>query len=190
MREADFLALSSRVLLIPQLDIRTFDILAHMDTEFLAKLNSFIGEASLKTYAGGGNEIANPSEKGFHELEYRSGDFYYKDSYSGHFQSWGRETVWHKNKPIWSSLYGGGMEKKFHGNVDFTHQTFNFLKKAMSAGEKQKEFQPRGPSEYENDDWMYRVKWNGDISKFLGHEDILYKGEVVFTHDFFGGFYI
>ncbi|KKW39798.1 hypothetical protein A3I46_00195 [Candidatus Kaiserbacteria bacterium RIFCSPLOWO2_02_FULL_54_13] len=160
-----------------------------MDKEFIVKLNSFIGEASLKTYAGGGAEI-RPSEVGFHELEHRDGDLYYKDSYGGHFQSWGRETVWYKNELIWSSYYGGGMEKEYHGNEEFTHQTFSFLKKAMSAGEKQKEFQPRGPSKYEDGDWRYQVTWNGDIAKFLGHEDILYRDKVVFTHDFFGGFYI
>ncbi|MFA6519864.1 MAG: DUF5680 domain-containing protein [Candidatus Paceibacterota bacterium] len=161
----------------------------NMGKEFLAKLNNFIGEAALKTYAGGGVEI-EPSEPGFHELEHRDGDLYYKDSYGGHFQSWGRETVWEKGKPIWSSLYGGGMEKKYHDDADFTHQTFNFLKKAMSAGDKQKTFQPRGPSKYEDGDWRYQATWNGDIARFLGHEDILYKGEIVFTHDFFGGLYI
>jgi len=57
-----------------------------MDKEFLTKLNIFIGEASLKTYAGGGSEI-DSSEVGFHELEHQDGDFYYKDSYSGHYQS-------------------------------------------------------------------------------------------------------
>lgn len=160
-----------------------------MNTEFLTKLNIFIGEAALKTYAGGGVEV-EPSEPGFHELEHRDGDLYYKDSYGGHSQSWGRETVWHKDKLIWSSLYGGGMEKKYHADADFTHQTFSFLKKAMSAGEKRKEFQPRGPLEHIDGDWKYRAKWNGDITRFSGHEDILYRGEVVFTHDFFGGLYL
>jgi len=159
-----------------------------MDKEFLSKLNKFIGQATLNTYAGDGEEI-KPSEPGFHELEYKEGDFYYKDSYGGHFQSWGRETVWYKNKPVWTSLYGGGLEKKYFGDKEFSHQTFEFLKKAMSAGEKQEEFQPRGPKEFEEGDWRYQVKWNGDITKFSGHEDILYKGEVVFSHDFIGGLF-
>lgn len=82
------------------------------------------------------------------------------------------------------------MEAKYRGNEAFTHETFGFLKKAMSAGEKQKIFQPRGPSEYGDGKWKYRAKWNGTISRFSGHEEITYMGEVVFTHDFFGGCYV
>ncbi|MEK7459540.1 MAG: DUF5680 domain-containing protein [Patescibacteria group bacterium] len=156
--------------------------------KFILNLNNFLGMAMLKTYAGGGMEV-NSKEEGFRELEYKDGDFYYKDSFGGHRQSWGREVVWYKDKPVWSQLYGGGMEKKYQNDKKFTHETFDFLKKAMSAGEKKEMFQPRGPTEYIEGDWKYEARWTGNIERFLGHEDILYKSEVVFTHDFFGGFY-
>ena len=156
------------------------------DKQFLTNLNSFLGRAALKTYAGGGSNI-DPEEDGFKELEFRDGDWYYKDSYSGFFQSWGRETVWHEEKPVWTQIYGGGMAPKFQTGTKFAHETFDFLKKVLSAGEKQNQFQPRGPKAFINGDWEYACDWVGDISRFNGHEKILFKKEIVFTHDFLGG---
>ena len=154
--------------------------------ELLKELNLFLGKAALSTYAGGGPEV-DPEEPGFKELEYREGKWYYKDSYTGFFQSWGREIVWYNKKPFWNQIYGGGMTKKFRNNIRFAHETFDFLKKALSAGEKQEKFQPRGPKKFADDDWVYSCKWKGNIKKFEGHEKILFKGEIVFIHDFLGG---
>jgi len=154
--------------------------------KLLQELNYFLGKASLSTYAGGGLEV-DPEELGFKELEFKEGNWYYKDSYTGFFQSWGREVVWHKNKPFWTQIYGGGMTEDFQNETAFAHETFDFLKKSLSAGEKQKGFQPRGPKEFTTGDWKYFCEWKGNISKFEGHEKILFKKKIVFTHDFLGG---
>ena len=150
------------------------------------ELNKFLGKATLATYAGGGPEM-DPEIPGFKELEYREGDWYYRDSYCGFFQSWGREVVWYKGKPAWNSLYGGGMKEKCRTDTEFEHRTFEFLKKALSTGEKKETFQPRGPKELFDGDWKYICHWKGDITNFNGNEEIRYKGETVFTHHFFGG---
>lgn len=152
----------------------------------LKELNRFLGTASLSTYAGSGPE-ADPEKPDFKELEYKEGKWRYLDSYTGFFQSWGRETVWYDNKPFWVQVYGGGMAEKFQDDKEFAHKTFEFLKKALSAGEKQKSFQPRGPNTFADGDYEYSCEWRGDISKFDGHEKILFKGELVFTHVFLGG---
>jgi hypothetical protein len=154
--------------------------------DLLKKLNSFLGRAALTTYAGGGPNV-DPDEPGFKELEYREGDWHYKDSYTGFFRSWGREVVWYQDKPVWNQLYGGGMQPGYCDDTKFARDTFDFLKKALSDGEKVEDFQPRGPKKYEDGDWSYICKWKGSIEKFEGHEEIAYKSKTVFTHDFFGG---
>lgn len=161
--------------------------------EVLSKLNEFLGKASLSTYAGGGAGLdPEKAEKGMKELEYgdKNSEWYYKDSYAGFFQSWGREVVWHNGKPFWAQVYGGGMKPKFHNNAKFTHETFSFLKKALSKGEKIKSFQPRGVKEFIDGDWEYSCNWKGNIKKFRGNEKIKYKKSVVFTHDFSSGLYV
>ena len=157
-----------------------------MNEDFKRELNKFLGKASLATYAGSG--FGADSGTGFTELEFKEGDFFYRDSYAGFFQSWGREVVWYKGKPVWNSLYGGGMVKEFYGDEQFAHETFTFLKKAMSAGAKIEKFQPRGPQEFKEGEWGYKCEWEGDVEKFSGDEAILHKGNIVFTHHFFGGF--
>jgi len=159
----------------------------------LEKLNEFLGKAALATYAGGGVGLdPERAEKGMTELEYgKKGDeWYYKDSYTGFFQSRGREAIWYNGKPFWAQVYGGGMKTKFHNDVKFTYKTFDFLKKALSSGEKIKSFQPRGPNNFANQDWEYICSWKGDIRKFTGKEKILYKEEAVFAYDFSGGLFI
>jgi hypothetical protein len=159
---------------------------------FLEKLNQFLGKATLSTYASGGKE-ADPEKPGFSsrfpgfkEFEYGEGDFYYRDSYSGFFVSSGQEAVWYKGIPVWVQSYGGGMEPKFRKDEEFAHQTFSFLKRALSSGEKVKSFQPRGKSGFKEGDWEYNCEWSGDITSFKGYEKITHKKEVVFTHHFFG----
>jgi hypothetical protein len=159
-----------------------------MNDYLLKTLNGFLGRASKATYAGGGGETES-WRTGFKELEYRERDLYYRDSYSGFLRSWGQEVVWQNDKPVWSCLYGGGMTNK-HLDSEFAEKTFSFLKNALSAGDKESAFQPRGPKELSDGDWQYECMVEGNIDKFSGHESISYNGEVVFTHDFFGGLVI
>lgn len=150
------------------------------------ELNRFFGAAALATYAGGGGYSTVP-DKGFNELEYRDGEWRYRDSFMGYFKSFGREVVWFKDKPVWTQHYGGGMESEYKEDVSFADKTFQFLKQALSAGDKQHTFQPRGPREFSSGDWVYRSGFTGSIAKFCGSEEILFKNKRVFTHHFFGG---
>lgn len=154
--------------------------------EFLEKLNGFLGRAALKTYAGGGKEV-DPEEPGSKKLVYNEGEWHYEDNYKGFFQSWGHETIKIGGEFVWEQNYGGGMIDKCLTDANFAHQTFAFLKKALSTGEKENEFQPRGQEYFREGDWKYFCVWEGDIRKFKGYEKIKFKNKVVFTHDFAGG---
>ena len=156
-----------------------------MNNDQITQLTNFLHEAMKATYAGGGKEVEHPQRPGFKELAFEEGDWKYRDSYCGFYQSWGEEVVWLKGKPFWTMLYGGGMEPEHHGNRDFAIQTFTFLKKAMSA--KPGGFQPRGPKHFRDRDWEYTCEWEGGIKKFRGEEKITFKGKLVFSHWFFGG---
>ena len=158
----------------------------------LAELNAFFAESAVATWAGSGKETK--SDSGLRVLTYSqlkpSGKWDYQDTYSGFYQSWGREIVTLNGKIIWSQNYGGGTEEKYIGDKDFAEQTFGFLKKALSAGDKEKTFQPRGPEMFYEGPWTYYSRVKGDITKFEGEEMILYGTEIVFRHKFFGGLVI
>lgn len=159
----------------------------------LKQLNEFLGKAALATYAGGGKKV-DPTKPGFvarfpgfKELEYGEGDFYYRDSYAGFFRSAGQEVVWYKDKPVWTQVYCGGMTITYCDDEKFAKETFNFLKRALSAGEKCRAFQPRGKNGFKEGEREYRCKMKGDIADFAGSEKILHNKKTVFTHQFFGG---
>ena len=149
-------------------------------------LTEFFTKASLEKYAGGKGET-DSQRHGFKELEYKESDWYYRDSYTGFFRSWGQTVIYEKDQPVWIHLYGGGMEPEHKDDKDFAIQTFLFLKKALTEGLKQKGFRPRGPDDFKYDKWEYACAWEGTIEKFFGSEKISFKGKVVFTHDFLGG---
>jgi hypothetical protein len=153
----------------------------------LRQLAKFLVKAKIQTYAGDGKEIV-AQRPGFSELEFKEGDFEYRDSYSGFYQAPGQEVVRYKRKPIWVMAYSGGMEKKYHGDADFSEKTFSFLKQALMLIEELKPF--RGPDYLKEGDYEYINKVDGDITNFRGQEQILYKRGKVFTQDYIGGLII
>lgn len=147
------------------------------------KLQEFIERAGKATYAGDGKLEKVPQRPGFTELVYKEEEFSYRDSYTGYIRSWGEEVVRFKNKPVWTSLYGGGMSK---GKEKLADVTFEFLKKAMRVKEKGF-FSVRGPHLLEDGDWKHTYQQKGDFDNFSGYQEIFYKGELVFFHYVIGG---
>ena len=155
-----------------------------MDLDF-KQLGDFLYNANIHGYAGGGFTFDPPQRPGFDELEYRSGDWLYHDSYSGHYFAPGQETVYYKDVPVWAMSYAGGMKFEYHGNKDFTRESIEFLKKALLAMTREKPF--RGPELYTQGDWRYLSSIVGGIKDFTGNEKIYYKEKLVFEQNFIGG---
>lgn len=149
----------------------------------LEKLRKFTFLAGDSTYAAGDKPVENPEKPGFIELVFEDGDFSYRDSYTGHAKSRGMEVVRYKGTPVWASLYGGGMTT---GNEKLAGDTFDFLKQALSTSENGFE-SLRGSHSFTQDDWKYSYDQEGDFTEFKGHEQIYFKGKLVFFHEVIGG---
>ena len=150
----------------------------------LKELAKFLVKAKVEGYAGSGKEV-RPQRPNFKELEFKKGNYYYRDSYSGFFFAPGQEIVSFKNKPIWAMAYSGGMNFKYHGNYNFAKEVFNFLKKALSKVPVSKPF--RGPNRLKEGNFLYVSSINGGIKDFCGCEKIFYKGKLVFKQYYIGG---
>lgn len=145
-------------------------------------LKEFYYAAAGKTFAGGGKPDVTPERPGFIEYTVVEGDLVYKDSYAGHFRSWGTEVIRHQGVPVWSVSYGGGMVS---GHESLADETFGFLRQAMSA--KPAAFSARGPNSFKAGEFEYTYSQQGDFESFSGAESILYKGNQVFFHQVIGG---
>ena len=150
----------------------------------LLELAKFLVKAKKKTYAGEGEEIS-PQRPRFKELEYKEGDWYYRDSYSGFYQAPGQEVVYFQDEPVWAMAYSGGMRKEFYENKALAEKTFNFLKECLSRVEEKEPF--RGPRKYSEGDFSYEMELEGDINDFSGEERIYHQGKEVFHQYFIGG---
>ncbi len=96
----------------------------------LKQLAEFLAKAKKQTYAGNGKEII-PQRPGFKELEFKQGNWHYRDSYTGFFSAPGQEIVRFKGKAVWAMAYSGGMREKYQGDAKFAAEVFDFLKKAL-----------------------------------------------------------
>lgn len=82
------------------------------------KLLTFLVNARANTYAGDG-EKTKAAFPGSTQLEYKSKDCLYRDFYNlGRGIFMGLETVYFKNKPVWSMCYYGDFTKMKEVEID------------------------------------------------------------------------
>lgn len=153
----------------------------------LKKLEDFLFTANKNGYAANETRIL-PQRPGFKELEYREGEWYFRDSYAGWYMAPGQEVVYFKDEPVWTMAYTGGMKKEWHKDEYFTSETLKFLKEALLAMDKSTPF--RGPSSFKRDEWCYLTKVKGDTTDFTGNEKIYNNSNLVFEQNYIGGLII
>jgi len=154
----------------------------------LKELAEFLVEAKTRTYANINAKEIKAERPNFKELEYKKGKWGYRDSYCGFFFAPGQEVVRYNKEPVWAMAYSGGMDKKYHGDVAFAKNTFNFLKLALAKVNIKMPY--RGPKSYSQGDYKYKNSVKGDITDFCGIEKIFCKGKMVFKQEYIGGLII
>ncbi len=149
---------------------------------WLKELAGFIVEANQHTWAADMGEVS-PQRPGCKELDYERGDWHLRDSYTGYFRAPGMTTIYYKGEPAWTMAYGGkGMEED---KCDITKATFQFLKVALMKVTPQLPY--RGPKNFKDGEWEYKLKVDGDLADFEGKEAISKGGRLAFSQVFFGG---
>jgi Domain of unknown function (DUF5680) len=151
------------------------------EKEFL----KFLIDAKRATYAAQGDDASvTPLIDGSRQLEYRSEDFLYRDIYFGMSYFIGQETVYHKNEPVWSMSYSGGVDRKY--GIDNVRAIYSFLRQAMREVTHDNPF--RGPKEFSEGEFVYHDRNDGDISEFHGSEEIKHGNEKVYSLRYSGGY--
>lgn len=153
----------------------------------IKELSKFLVKAKVQTYAGDGKEIA-PQRTDFRELEFKEGDWEYRDSYSGFYFAPGQEIVRFQGKPVWNMAYNGGMLAQYHSDFAFAKKVYAVLKEALRLVKESRPF--RGPNKLKKEDFEYVDNSEGDITSFKGTEKIFYKGKEVYKQDYIGGLII
>jgi hypothetical protein len=152
------------------------------------ELLAFIAEAHRNTYAApkeikSKHKCKTPILPGHKDYNYKKGDWEYHDSYAGSSWAPGREVVFLNEQPVWCMSYQGKHDEDYPDDF-FQNEAFPFLKKALREMEDSMPF--RGPQKFEEGDFRYSFKMNGDYSYFTGRETIHHKEVGVFFQDVMG----
>ena len=144
-------------------------------------LTAFLLKARTKTYAGSGGKVA-PVLKDSDQLEYREGDWLYLDVYyTGNGIFMGLETVYLKDKAMWSMSYYGNFKGMTEKEVDLV------LKKALM--EKWETARTWQKVEWAEEEYRYVCEpdFEGSIEEMAGAEKILKNGKEVYRFFYAGG---
>lgn len=141
------------------------------------ELLEFLLEANKKTYAGKGKEEENSTRPNSHDLIYEKGNMKYIDTYIGGERFLGEEAVFRNDIAVWAMNYSGRtLDEQFSSD---------FLKEALRLRAKDSPF--RGPTLYQNGNYIYHNEVQGDFDWFQGKEEIFYGDYKVYECYFHGG---
>ena len=133
-------------------------------------------KANQNTYAAYMNEVA-ATRFDSHDYRYEEGEWAYHDTYVGGEQFAGEEAVWKSGQAVYAMNYMGRvLGDNFSGH---------FLKEALRAADMAMPY--RGPAYYQQGEYLYKCRVNGDVNWFQGYEEIFCRGEKVYECYFHGG---
>ncbi len=144
-------------------------------------LEDFVVAAKRSTYAGDG-QPATPSRHGSHDLEYRSGDWCYRDSYFGGTDFLGQEVVWRAGEPVWAMNYHGFILRP---DLIDARAAGRLIKAALSALYAEGRF--LGGFSWSDGRFDYVDEAEGTCARFLGTERIFSHGEEAYRLHYHGG---
>lgn len=146
-----------------------------------SQLIPFLIEAKRHTCAAGLAVKVESLLAGGTQLEYRAGDWFYRDIYFGEEFFAGQEMVYYRNRPWWSMVYAGGVKLE----EPLPDQIYSFLRRALLMVDAQAPF--RGPDSFEEGDFRYACAWRGTIEWFEGMEVIFHRERIAYQLTFSGG---
>lgn len=151
----------------------------------IKSLKTFLIKAKKNTYSSqGDNASVKPLLIGTKQLEYKDGNYFYRDIYAGMSYFVGQEIVYFKNNPIWSMSYSGGVEENITEESTMM-QIYQFLQIVLGKVSKEDIF--RGPNKVLDDDKVYINEYSGTINSFSGSEYITFDEKRVYHLYYSGG---
>lgn len=143
-------------------------------------LERFLLKARTQTYAGATRK-SKPLLPESVQYDYAEEEFSYRDIYylgNGIFS--GLETVFHKDKPVWSMSYFGDFSQMTEQQAD------TMLRKALTEHWQTTRLYTHVEKDY--GDFTYECDGSGSIDHAEGSEEICAEGESVYRFYYAGGF--
>jgi hypothetical protein len=145
----------------------------------------FLLQAKRSTYADQSDEDSiTPLVPGSKQLEYRDGEYLYRDIYFGMAYFVGQEVVSYRGHAVWSMSYAGGVTPPAGDRGD-PRAIYGFLRLALRHGIEAEPY--RGPASFSHESWAYTNSSSGSLDAFWGIEEIAHDGAQVYECRYAGG---
>lgn len=146
------------------------------------KLLSFLIDARSNTYAAGDGSKVVSVFPGSTQLEYRKSGWLYRDFYNlGNGIFMGLETIYFKDKPVWSMCYYGDFSKMTETETD------KILRAALIKYKDKTRLWYKVEWKNENLKYVCTPDFNLGIKKVAGLEEIYRNKEKVYYFFYAGG---
>jgi Domain of unknown function (DUF5680) len=147
-------------------------------------LVGFLLQAKRATYAAQGDDATvAPLVPGSKQLEYRAGDYLYRDIYLRMAYFVGQEVVAHRDRAVWSMSYAGGMTRPSPDSD--ARAIYGFLRLALQHGHEAEPY--RGPATFVRGVLTYTNACPGTLDAFWGVEEIVRDRTPVYECRYSGG---
>ncbi len=144
-------------------------------------LTQFLIDSNKAGYATGEEKKWIKEKDGSTTIPFEKGAWRSHDNFFGGEPYGGRIVVSHESKPVWIMVYYGWVADD--ANAD---SVYKVLRRALSAMPEKAPF--RGPREFTQGEFAYTNKWEGDLERYSGAEQITQGKKVVYKADYRGGF--
>lgn len=116
-------------------------------------------------------------------MEYRDGDFFYRDIYAGLFYFVGQEIAYFRDTPVWSMSYAGGMLPA--ADMNQAREIYVMLRQALQQMPPEQPL--RGPPTLTVGPCRYDNLLTGSIERFHGQERIFAGESLLYELHYSGG---
>lgn len=145
------------------------------------ELTNFLLKARTKTYAGDSGKV-KPVFAGSDQLEYKERDWLYRDVYyTGNGIFMGLETVYFRDKAVWSMSYYGNFKKMTEEELD------SVLRQALLDNRKSARTWQKVEWKKGNYQYICEPDFEGCIEEMADAEKILKNNEEAYRFFYAGG---
>ena len=146
-----------------------------------AALRSFLFKSNKAGYGSGDSKKWIKEKDDSTTIPFESEDWRMHDNFFGGEPWGGRVAVFFKGKPVWLMVLYGSVDSSFN---DFK-TVYKFLQKALL---NQEEYLPiRGPKVFQEGDFIYKNKTEGNLENFSGEEEIYKNKKRIYKMIYNGG---
>ena len=144
------------------------------------QLGLFLLKSNDAGYAGGDEKTWIREDDGSLTIVFEDGEWKSHDNFFGGEPYGGRTIVFHHGRPVWLLVYYGWVAEESQPD-----RLYAVLRNALKEMPEAAPY--RGPERYEEGQFTYINRWEGELGRFTGREEIHETSTLAYQAEYAGG---